>query len=306
VEPRLPFRDSPRNGQLTFPSIYSHIPCRDCPSGAKSCHLICVQVPHLAGLPETFWEASLQPPPSYQQVRTFFPSLLTLFSLAHFFQFLLLLSIQATNFFSLGSTAAASLPVARTSEPVGRVSQSAGPGAASAPGSVPSVIPSHALAPAATPMEIIPVLLRQRAPMEPSEGSSQGVSPRQAVAMPSGAIASTAPSRTPPSTADPAGTSLGMPHQEPDSAHPELDMHQIARARLDNRAADPDTTMAELEQEYRDRESELLDRSLILRTWPGCTRSASMNFPQPIPGCMTPVQPGGGSRSSSRCGPTTA
>jgi hypothetical protein len=35
-------------------------------------------------------------------------------------------------------------------------------------------------------------------------------------------------------------------------------MHQIARARLDNRAADPDTTMAELEQEYRDRESELL------------------------------------------------
>jgi hypothetical protein len=48
-----------------------------------------------------------------------------------------------------------------------------------------------------------------------------------------------------------------MPQREPDSAHPGPDVHQIAWARPGKRAADPDATMAELEQEYRDRESEL-------------------------------------------------
>jgi hypothetical protein len=141
---------------------------------------------------------------------------------------------------------------------VGTVSQSVGPGAASALGSIASVIPTYAPAPAATPMDIVPTLFCQRAPMEPSGGSNQGVTPGQTVAMPSGAIASTAPSRAPPPTADPARTSLGMPQREPDSAHPGPDVHQIARARPSNGAADPDATMAELEQEYRDRESELL------------------------------------------------
>jgi hypothetical protein len=75
--------------------------------------------------------------------------------------------------------------------------------------------------------------------------------------MPSGSIASIAPNRAPPPIADPARTSLAMTQREPDSAHPGPDVHQIARARPSNRAADPDATMAELEQEYRDRESEL-------------------------------------------------
>jgi hypothetical protein len=35
-------------------------------------------------------------------------------------------------------------------------------------------------------------------------------------------------------------------------------MHQIARASPDNKAADPDATMAELEKEHQDRECELL------------------------------------------------
>jgi hypothetical protein len=35
-------------------------------------------------------------------------------------------------------------------------------------------------------------------------------------------------------------------------------MHQIARARPGNGATDPEATMAELEQEHQDRESELL------------------------------------------------
>jgi chromosome segregation ATPase len=49
-----------------------------------------------------------------------------------------------------------------------------------------------------------------------------------------------------------------MPRWELDSAHLGPDVHQIARARPGNEAADPDATMAELEQEHQDRESELL------------------------------------------------
>jgi hypothetical protein len=49
-----------------------------------------------------------------------------------------------------------------------------------------------------------------------------------------------------------------MPRRELDSAHSEPDVHQIARARTDNEAADPYATMAELEQEHHDRESEHL------------------------------------------------
>jgi flagellar capping protein FliD len=49
-----------------------------------------------------------------------------------------------------------------------------------------------------------------------------------------------------------------MPQREPDSAYLGPDVHQIAQARPNNEAANPDATMAELEQEYQDRESELL------------------------------------------------
>jgi hypothetical protein len=49
-----------------------------------------------------------------------------------------------------------------------------------------------------------------------------------------------------------------MPQREPDSAHPGPDVHQIAQARLDNGATDPDATMAKLEHEYRDQESKLM------------------------------------------------
>jgi predicted nuclease with TOPRIM domain len=59
---------------------------------------------------------------------------------------------------------------------------------------------------------------------------------------------------------DLAGTSLGMPRRELDFAHPGPDVHQIARARPNNEVADPDATMAELEKEHQDRESELLSR----------------------------------------------
>jgi chromosome segregation ATPase len=49
-----------------------------------------------------------------------------------------------------------------------------------------------------------------------------------------------------------------MPRRELDFAHPGPDVYQIARARPNNEAADPDATMAELEKEHPDRESELL------------------------------------------------
>jgi hypothetical protein len=49
-----------------------------------------------------------------------------------------------------------------------------------------------------------------------------------------------------------------MPRGELDSTDLGLDAHQIARARPNNEAADPDATMAELEQEHQDRESGLL------------------------------------------------
>jgi hypothetical protein len=49
-----------------------------------------------------------------------------------------------------------------------------------------------------------------------------------------------------------------MSRRELDNAYSGLDAHQIARARPGNEAADPDATMAELEQEHQDRENELL------------------------------------------------
>jgi hypothetical protein len=116
--------------------------------------------------------------------------------------------------------------------------------------------------------------------------SRQEVAPGQAAVIPSGAAALVAPSRTPPPAADPAGTSLRMPRRELDSAHPGPDEHQITRARPDNEAADPDATMAELEQEYQDRESELWSRSPIWKTGSSRMRRASMSFPQPTPGCV--------------------
>jgi hypothetical protein len=102
------------------------------------------------------------------------------------------------------------------------------------------VIPSHAPAPAAAPTDFI-----QGSRWSLQEGEVKG-SP-QAVAMPTGAIASIAPSHTPPPTADPAGTSLGTPQPEPDSAHLEPNVHQIARAGPGNEVADPNAAMTELE-----------------------------------------------------------
>jgi hypothetical protein len=49
-----------------------------------------------------------------------------------------------------------------------------------------------------------------------------------------------------------------MPWRELDSAHPSLDVHQISQVGPDIKAADPDATMVELEQEHQDWESELL------------------------------------------------
>jgi hypothetical protein len=49
-----------------------------------------------------------------------------------------------------------------------------------------------------------------------------------------------------------------MPQQEIDAAHPNPDTHQVQRAKPDDNVAQPEATMAELEQEHRARESDLL------------------------------------------------
>jgi hypothetical protein len=67
--------------------------------------------------------------------------------------------------------------------------------------------------------------------------------------MPSSTVALAAPSRTPPPTMDPAEMSLGIPWHEPDSAHPNLDAHQISWVGPGIEVVDPDTAMVEVEQE---------------------------------------------------------
>jgi predicted nucleic acid-binding Zn-ribbon protein len=49
-----------------------------------------------------------------------------------------------------------------------------------------------------------------------------------------------------------------MPQQEPDATHPGPDAHRFQRAEPGYEVVDPEGTMVELEQEHRDRESDLL------------------------------------------------
>jgi hypothetical protein len=110
-------------------------------------------------------------------------------------------------------------------------------------------------------------LLHQREQMEPIGESDQERGLGHAATIAPGTGTPASPVRTPSPVMDPTGVNLGIPWWEIDDAHPEPDAHQVPWAEPVVEVAQPESTMAELEQEHMARESDLLAHISDLESW---------------------------------------